>query len=143
VIDLVFRDDPARSLARTVELLESARWDSIPGPDRPFVSRAILYAFAGRPTLARQVLAEYDSLGSVFERALNVGARRELEAWIALAEDRPDAAVEIARRAGVPNCPTCGLLPLGHAYQRLGQPASAIAGCLARLSEQTGLLVEQ
>jgi tetratricopeptide (TPR) repeat protein/tRNA A-37 threonylcarbamoyl transferase component Bud32 len=127
VLDLVFRDDPGRALARIGEILESAPWDSVPGPDRPFISLAILYAFAGQSTLARQVLEEYDSLGAPSERALNVGALREVEAWIALAEDRPDAAVDIARRAAVPNCATCGLLPLGRAYERLGQPGQAIA----------------
>jgi tetratricopeptide (TPR) repeat protein len=127
VIDLVFRADPARTHARTAEILGSAGWDSIPGPDRPFISLALLYALGGQPSLAGQVLAEYDSLGSALEHSLNVGARREVEAWIALGEDRADAVVEIARLAAVPNCPTCGLLPLGHAYERLGQPASAIA----------------
>jgi eukaryotic-like serine/threonine-protein kinase len=127
VIEVVFRNDPQRAIAQIAEILERGRWDSIPGPDRPFISLSILYAVADRPALARQVLAEYDSLGSVSERALFLGARREVEAWIALAEDRPDSVVEIARRAAVPNCPTCGLLPLGHAYQRLGQPELAIA----------------
>jgi eukaryotic-like serine/threonine-protein kinase len=126
VIDLVFGDDPGGALARIAEMRENARWDSIPGPDRPSISLAVLYALAGQPTLARQVLAEYDSLGSAYERALHMGARREVEVWISLAEDRAEAAVEIARRAAVPNCPSCGLLPLGHAYQRLGQPELAI-----------------
>jgi tetratricopeptide (TPR) repeat protein len=126
VIDLVFRGDPDRAAPRMGEILESARWDSIPGPDRPFITLAILYALAGQPVRARQVLEQYDSLGSGYDRALNMGARGEVEAWIALAEDRPDAAVEIARRAAVPNCPTCGLVPLGQAYQRLGQPELAI-----------------
>jgi tetratricopeptide (TPR) repeat protein len=126
-VDLVFRNDSECALARIGEIRGNGRWESIPGPDRPFLTHAILYAYAGRPDLARQVLAEFDAMGSAFERTLTVGARREVEAWIALADNRPDQAVDIAHRAALPDCLPCGLLPLGHAYQRLGQPELAIA----------------
>src|SRR5207245_8347042 len=81
----------------------------------------------GRPDRARQLLAEY-------EAAVPEGARRGqpfrhgVAAHIAFAEGRIQDAIRDYRRwYDEDGCAVCGLFLLGRAYERAGQPDSAIA----------------
>lgn len=127
LVRVVFLADANGALADLRGAPTRVEWETIDRVDRPYLDFAEAYALAGEPRVARQILAEYDTLESRRGRALSAGTRFEIEAWAALAEERPDAAVDAARRAAVPNCRVCGLLPLGRAYEQLGQPDSAIA----------------
>src|SRR3989441_511705 len=88
---------------------------------------AFLYAAAGRPDRARQLLADY-------EAAVPEGARRGqpfrngVAAHIAFAEGRIQDAIRDYRRwYDEDGCAVCGLFLLGRAYERAGQPDSALA----------------
>ncbi|HEX7020418.1 MAG TPA: hypothetical protein VF159_10425, partial [Gemmatimonadaceae bacterium] len=110
------------------ELAELRRFaGKMRGVDRPIPELAETYAEAGDPATAASLLRDY-------ERHIAPGEWRETEparhrAWgrIALAEGRPLQAVREIRAADVGICVTCALPLLSLAYERAGQPDSAIA----------------
>ena len=100
---------------------------SIPAQDRPYLGLAWLYADAGRPERARQLVAEY-------ETAVPEGVRRGepfrhgAAAQIAFAEGRiPEAIREYRAWYDESGCAVCGLFLPGRAYERAGQRDSALA----------------
>jgi tetratricopeptide (TPR) repeat protein len=101
--------------------------EGLHGVDRPIPELAEAYAEVGDATTGASILREY-------ERGIAPGEWRETEpgrhlAWaqIALAEGRPLVAVREIRAADVGVCVTCVLPLLSLAYDRAGQPDSAIA----------------
>jgi tetratricopeptide (TPR) repeat protein len=100
--------------------------DSLPVLDRPYADLATIYAFAGRPVLARDMLIKYEATipadpqrgTAVYERSGDV----------AFAEGRYTEAISEYRLAdrAIP-CQICVLGKLGRAYDAAGQPDSAIA----------------
>ena len=101
--------------------------DSLHGVDRPIPELAEAFADVGDPTTGASILREY-------ERGIAPGEWRETEpgrhrAWahIALADGKPLVAVREIRAADVGMCVTCVLPLLSLAYDRAGQPGSAIA----------------
>ena len=97
--------------------------------DRPYLPVAFAYAAGGQPQKARELLNE-------FEREIQPTYRRADETqrhwtWgaVAMAERRyADALREFQTfAAGRRNCIPCGLASLAQAYDRAGQPDSAIA----------------
>jgi tetratricopeptide (TPR) repeat protein len=99
-----------------------------------YFQTAIVYAMAGRPDRARQVLTEYRS------DIRDTARRREEEPWthsplaeIALAEGRPLEAVrefrqaEMASDGTVNECAVCTHALVGRAFDAAGIPDSAIA----------------
>src|SRR5256885_5204006 len=100
---------------------------SIPAEDRPYLGLAWLYADAGQPDRARQLLAEY-------EAAVPEGARRGqpfrhgAAAQIAFAEGRIQDAIRGYRTwYDEDGCSVCGLFLLARAYERAGERDSALA----------------
>ena len=97
--------------------------------DRPYLNAVRVYARAGRPERAADVLSDYESLdlGGSYD-----GAERDLH-WmrgeIALSEGRPEEAVRELRRANA-HAGACRLIAvpsLGEAFAQAGQADSAIA----------------
>lgn len=116
---------PRLALGELAELRRLA--GNMRGVDRPMPELAETYAEAGDPATASFLLRDY-------ERRIAPGEWRETEparhrAWgrIALAEGRPLQAVREIRAADVGICVTCALPLLSLAYERAGQPDSAIA----------------
>jgi Tfp pilus assembly protein PilF len=100
---------------------------SMPALDRPYGELAYAYAIAGRTADAKRLLAEYES-------AVPPGIRQgdammyRARGWVALAENRPkDAIAEFEAMGAKGQRAEWGRWDLGVAFERAGQPDSAIA----------------
>src|SRR3989454_1549794 len=127
VIDVHYRNAPDAALREVEEALRHHPLASIPAEDRPYLGLAWLYADAGRPDRARQLLAEY-------EAAVPAGVRRGqpfrhgAAAQIAFAEGRIQDAIRDYRAwYDQDGCSVCGLFLLARAYERAGERDSALA----------------
>jgi len=126
-IDLRVRGSGAKALARMDSALTKHPLSSLSANDRPYSQIAHFYADAGRPDEARRLLAEY-------EKAVPIGVRRAdaqrlgAEGAVAQAEGRMlDAIAGYRAWRDHELCESCGLFELASAYQKVGQPDSAIA----------------
>jgi tetratricopeptide (TPR) repeat protein len=102
--------------------------------DRPYIPVATLYAFAGQPAKARQLLARFqaedagEAKSGFFQRQI-----AELQGEIALAEGKAGDALPLFRKAdveedGAPTqCDACTYYNLGRAFDKAGQTDSAQA----------------
>ena len=127
IIAVHYHKAPDAARREVEEALRRHPLASIPAEDRPYLSLAFLYADAGRPDRARQLLAEY-------EAAVPEGARRGqpfrhgVAAHIAFAEGRIQDAIRDYRRwYDEDGCAVCGLFLLGRAYEKAGERDSALA----------------
>jgi tetratricopeptide (TPR) repeat protein len=127
IIAVHYHKAPDAARREVEEALRRHPLASIPAEDRPYLALAFLYADAGRPDRARQILAEYES-------AVPEGARRGqpfrhgAAAQIAFAEGRIQDAIRDYRRwYDEDACAVCGLFLLGRAYERVGERDSALA----------------
>jgi len=127
VMDVHYRNAPDAGRREVEEALRRHPLASIPAEDRPYLDLAWLYADAGHPDRARQLLAEY-------EATVPEGVRRGqpfrygAAAQIAFAEGRIQDAIRGYRTwYDEDACAVCGLFLLGRAYERAGQRDSALA----------------
>ncbi len=127
MMDVRYRNAPGAALRMLEEGLRRHPLASIPAEDRPYLGLAWLYAEAGRPERARQLLAEYDAaVPEAFRRRQPV--RYGAAAALALAEGRVQEAITSYRAwYEQDNCAVCGLFDLGRAYERAGEGDSALA----------------
>jgi len=134
-IQIVFFNHPevaARMLDRA--LREAPRESVLEARDQLYLRAASLYASAGRPDKAREVLALYDrDVKDAAQRRREERNRQWATAQIALAEGRASIAVAEFRHAdrlpGFPDqmCTVCVDPGVGRAFDRDGMPDSAIA----------------
>jgi len=127
VMDVHYRNAPDAARREVEEALRHHPLASIPAEDRPYLGLAWLYADAGRPDRARQLLAEY-------EAAVPQGVRRGqpfrhgAAAQIAFAEGHiRDAIRDYRAWYDQDGCAVCGLFLLARAYERAGERDSAVA----------------
>jgi len=127
VMDVHYRNASDAARREVEEALRRHPLASIPAEDRPYLDLAWLYADAGHPDRARQLLAEY-------EATVPEGVRRGqpfrhgAAAQIAFAEGRFQDAIRGYRTwYDEDSCAVCGLFLLGRAYEKAGQPDSALA----------------
>jgi tetratricopeptide (TPR) repeat protein len=127
IIDVHYHKAPDAARREVEEALRRHPLASIPAEDRPYLSLAFLYADAGRPDRARQLVAEYEAV-------VPEGARRGqpfrhgVTAHIAFAEGRIQDAIRDYRRwYDEDGCAVCGLFLLGRAYELAGERDSAVA----------------
>jgi len=127
VMDVHYRNAPDAARREVEEALRRHPLAAIPAEDRPYLGLAWLYADAGQPDRARQLLAEY-------EAAVPEGVRRGqpfrhgAAAQIAFAEGRIQDAIRGYRTwYDEDGCSVCGLFLLGRAYERAGERDSALA----------------
>jgi tetratricopeptide (TPR) repeat protein len=100
---------------------------SMPASDRPYLLLAAFYAFLGEPARGRALLAEYEREIPESVRRGQAG-RHGAAAAIAFSEGRlPDAIAGFRAWYEEDNCAVCGMFELARAYERSGQPDSAIA----------------
>jgi tetratricopeptide (TPR) repeat protein len=126
-VELRYRNNPAKAVAIVDDLRARAPLDSIPLGDRAFDDLARLYASAGRPDRARELVAAAERSGLLRLRGPKPDRRWTL-GTIALAEKRPaDAVVELTAAAERHECAICPLPDLARAYEALGMADSAIA----------------
>ena len=130
---LWFAEDRSRFAGRLEELWQrNRRFTANVAPlNRRYQQFVGLFALAGRPQRARQLLGEFESL--LDQRFLELpGSRnnaRRARAAMALAEGRPPEAVALLRAVREDNreCPFCDLATLADAYDRAGNADSALA----------------
>jgi serine/threonine-protein kinase len=127
IMDVHYHHAPDAARREVEEALRRHPLASMPAQDRPYLALGFLYADAGRPDRARQILAEY-------EAAVPEGVRRGqpsrygVAAHIAFAEGRIQDAIRDYRRwYDEDGCAVCGLFLLGRAYERAGERDSAVA----------------
>ena len=127
VMDVHYRNAPDDGRREVEEALRRHPLASIPAEDRPYLQLAWLYADAGRPDRAHQLLTEY-------EASVPEGVRRGqpfrhgAAAQIAFAEGRFQDAIRGYRTwYDEDGCAVCGLFLLGRAYEKAGQRDSALA----------------
>ncbi len=127
VMDVHYRNSPDAARREVEEALRRHPLATIPAEDRSYLGLAWLYADAGHPDRARQLLAEY-------EATVPEGVRRGqpfrygAAAQIAFAEGRIQDAIRGYRKwYDEDACSVCGLFPLGRAYERAGERDSALA----------------
>ena len=127
IMDLFLRNAPDAGRRIVEDALGRHPLASIPVGDRPYLFLAWFYAQSGRPDRAKQLLAEY---ATTVPEAIRLRApfRHGAAAAVALAEGRVQDAIGGYRAwYDEDNCAACGLYLLGRAYERAGEPDSAIA----------------
>jgi eukaryotic-like serine/threonine-protein kinase len=127
VMDVHYRNAPDAGRREVEAALRRHPLASIPAEDRPYLQLAWLYADAGRPDRARQLLAEYES---TVPEGVRRGQpfRHGAAAQIAFAEGRFQDAIRGYRSwYDEDGCAVCGLFLLGRAYEKAGQGDSALA----------------
>jgi tetratricopeptide (TPR) repeat protein len=123
----LFQRDTAGALRVLQAALEKHPLASMPALDRPYSELAYSYALAGRTAEAKRLLSEYES-------AVPAGIRQgdptwyRARGWVALAEKRPkDAIPEFQAIGPKGQRAEWGHWDLGVAFERAGQPDSAVA----------------
>ncbi len=102
--------------------------ETLTAADRPYASLITLYADAGRIDQARALMNEFES--EVPEQVRRGDVNRHTAAGaLALAEQRYEDAIAAfqARYDAGGGCAFCSLHRLGEAYERAGEPDSALA----------------
>jgi tetratricopeptide (TPR) repeat protein len=127
LLDLRYRHRPLAGVRAVEVALGRHPLSSIPTLNRPYWALAAFYAEAGRPEVARRLLAEYERLVPERSRRGDPG-QLVAAAAIALAEGRVQDAIR-GYRAWTEQSgdPAHGLFELATAYERAGQPDSALA----------------
>ena len=132
-LDVLFRGDSGRAIRHLDSVLASPAWVASAPENRPYVTVASLYAMAGRPKQARQLLDAARAAVPYMKAPDAQPVIAETEGDIALAEGRVQDAVRLYRMGavgpdGAPvGCPACLDYQLGHAFDRAGDPDSALS----------------
>jgi len=133
-----FLNDPP-ALARAADSLVPQRvLDSLPVDERPYGSLAYAYALAGRADRVRQLQEDWTRNVPPERRPATFSAY--WTALLAQAEGRwRDAAVAYDAYRVNFKCPGCALADAGRAWERAGEPDSALARYLSSVTvRQTG-----
>jgi tetratricopeptide (TPR) repeat protein len=125
--DLAVRRDTVAARSRLEAALQADPLSEIPALERPYFQLAAAYALAGDPGRARELWDEYQQAVPPEVRGDDEVQRHALPGVIALAEGRYDEAIDELKRSDVGQCLTCVLYGLAQAYERAGQPDSALA----------------
>ena len=126
-VDLSVRRDSMAARARLDAALEDHPLEDLTALDRPYFQLAMAYAIAGDPGRARALWDDYQASVPPDLRGDDEVFRHAVPGAIALAEGRYDEAIAEIRRSDVGQCLTCSLYGLALAYEKAGQPDSAVA----------------
>jgi tetratricopeptide (TPR) repeat protein len=127
LVAAIFLGAKDRALALVQAGLARTPLSGIPPLDRPYVGLAQIYALAGRPDLARAMLADYERNTAGISPDNIAATRHQLQSFIALAEHRYADAAREARAADTGPCTICMLPLIAMSYDLAQQPDSAIA----------------
>jgi tetratricopeptide (TPR) repeat protein len=125
--DIGVRRDTVAARERLETALEASPLSEIAPLERPYFQLTAAYALVGEPARAKAVWDEYQAVVPPELRGDDEAFRYAAPGLIAFAEGRYDEAVEQIRRSDVGQCLTCSLYGLAQAYERAGQPDSALA----------------
>jgi tetratricopeptide (TPR) repeat protein/tRNA A-37 threonylcarbamoyl transferase component Bud32 len=126
-MDLRYRHAPNRAIATMSAALTRMPLEKLSEADRPYDLVARLFADAGQPARARQIIDQ--------AAQTRLGRQRTADAdrgWtrgsIAIADGRVwEGEIEIIRASDNLQCPICALPDLARSYEVAGKPDSAIA----------------
>ena len=128
MIDLWIRNDTASAIRRVYPLPTSPSLTPL-----QYLQVGVFLATAGRPALARQLLARADAASDTMTRRQNEPWVHRLRGEVALAEGRTADAVAAIREGDqlpdgpVDACTICFYVSLAYAFDRANLPDSAIA----------------
>ncbi len=126
-LDLRYRNRPNDALAKVAAALARHPLAGIAPEARPYPDLAQLYAAAGRVAEAQRVLAEYERAVPEEQRRGNPG-RLWAAAEIAKAQGHyPEAMAQYVAARQEMGCPICAWFEMAQAYDKMGQPDSALA----------------
>ena len=125
IVEAWYRGAKDKAVAIVAAGLRRTPLDSLKPLDRPYGTLARIYAFAGRPDLARPMLAEVDKTTATMTADEAASLRHSILAAIALAEGRNTDAAHEARAADNGTCTVCAEPLVAVAYDRADQPDSA------------------
>jgi eukaryotic-like serine/threonine-protein kinase len=110
---------------RVARALEEIPLASMPPLDRPYTLLAQFYARSGDTGRARELLAEWDSIGAVAILNTHIPTVPAVRGEIELAEGRPGRAIHHFRNREGGNLHPAELVNLARAFEAAGQPDSA------------------
>jgi eukaryotic-like serine/threonine-protein kinase len=126
-LQLRYRHSPAVAIATMNIALARHPLAKMDESERPYDEIARLYADAGQPEHALEIITEATRTRADRQRGMDDN-RRWTAGAIAMAERRPwEGEIEIHGAAESLPCPICALPDLARAYEVAGKPDSAIA----------------
>ena len=138
--DIFFRGRSAEGLRVLDGIIAGAQWKAAPATDRPYLDVASLYAMAGRPDRARELVARFDAEDPGAKAPRSRARRDQRLGEIALAEKKFDEALRLFRAAAVAEdgapvtCGACVEYDLARAFDAAQSADSALAHYLAYLA---------
>ncbi len=143
---ILVMEDPASGLRALEAALERHPLSTLAPLDRPYLDVAAVYALAGRPDRARELMRDFENEVEAPDRQTwregDSGLLR-VHGLIALAEERYEDAIGVFRRADKGECLLCALPGLAESFDRSGRPDSAIASYERYISTASGQRVLQ
>ncbi|HEY4320891.1 MAG TPA: protein kinase [Gemmatimonadales bacterium] len=139
--DIVYRSDFAAGVRALDAVVAGPQWSQTAPQYRPYLLVVGLYAFAGRPDRARDVLARNMALDPAAKAPDSRSDQAAAEGFIAVAEHKyPEAIAKFHASAvgadGEPStCVACADYGLARAFDQAGQADSAFRYFRAYLSE--------
>jgi tetratricopeptide (TPR) repeat protein len=125
--DAVLRGDTQAALDRITAALERYRLESIEPHERPYGELSLIYALAGDPARARDLIDESENAVDPILRGDDGVGVHVARGVLAMAEERPREAIAEFDRADTGPCTICILPILGQAYDLAEMPDSVIA----------------
>ena len=132
--DILFRGRQAQGAQEVDAIMAGRQWTAAAPRDRPYAWAAAMYALAGKPERARQVLARYQTEDPEgFRSPSRQQPLAVVNGEIALAEVKHAEALSRFRAGdlredGHPiGCEACTLFNLARAFDAAGQPDSALS----------------
>jgi len=138
LVEAILRDSRQTALKYVEAGLARTPLSKLPPLSRPYGSLAQVYAFAGRPDLAREMLSEFERNSEGFAPDVVEAGRHQINGLIALSEHRYLDAAREARLADVGTCTICMLPIVAAGYDGAQQSDSAIA-VFTRYVESTAI----
>jgi tetratricopeptide (TPR) repeat protein len=123
---VLFFNDAAGALRILDRALQETSIERLPESVRPYMDLTAVYAMAGRPDRAREMLASFERSRAKVVDLDDPGIRAALQGFIAMGEKRYAEAIRAFQEADRGNCPACALPDLANAYDLAGQSDSAI-----------------
>jgi len=132
--DIRYRGRATQAVAALDRIMAGRAWSAVPIVERDYLRIGTLYALAGRPDRARQMIARFQQEDpALFAAKVTRSDLTTLQGEIALAEGKPAEALTAFRAEqplngnGSLRCDGCIAFDLGRAFDQAGQADSAIA----------------